>query len=193
MPIIIPADLTIVTLRNNGTNQPQRFTESYAANLLGLASSIWQDRAEIGFRRNSCQSVVEEMPAGMHADVLDESGYHFLVSRYRAGLGVRVLFVDRTVRPELGGQARHQTRVCLIKYEQNPGAASRMLAHELGHLLELPHIDDRSVSGPGSEATRAPWLRNLMFSGALTPNAEINDDQKRQARLSALARQFGGG
>lgn len=192
MPIVIPADLTIVTLRSNGTTQPQRFTEQYASNLLQLASTIWQDRAEITFRRASCESVVDEMPPGMRSDVLEDNGYHFLVSHHRANLGVRCIFVDRTVRPELGGQSRHETRVCLIKYESNPGAASRMLAHELGHLLELPHIDDRNVQGPGTEEIRAPWIRNLMFSGALTPDAEINDQQRQLARSSALARQFGG-
>ena len=192
MPIVIPANLTIVTLRTGGANQPQRFTERLAADLLRLANTLWQDRAEITFPLASCQSVVEEMPPGMRADVVDDNGYHFLVSRYRAGAGVRVLFVDRTARAELGGQSRAQTRVCFIKYEANQGAASRMLAHELGHLLELHHVDDPSLAGPGNEAMQATWLRNLMYSGALNPDAEINADQRQQARSSALARQFGG-
>ncbi len=188
MPIIIPADLTIVTI----SGQQQRFTESIVANLLNLASSLWQTRAEISFRRASCQTVTEEMPAGVRADAIDEGGYHYLASRYRAGTGVRVLFVDKTARADLGGQSRAQTRVCFIKYEANDGAASRMLAHELGHLLELHHIDDRSQAGPGTEALQASWARNLMNSGALSPDAEINDSQRSTARSSALARQFGG-
>jgi hypothetical protein len=106
MAIVIPADLTIVTL----SGQPQRFTEEYASNLLQLASALWQNRADITFRRASCQRVTEEMPPGMRADVIDDSGYHFLASRYRAGAGVRVLFVDRTARGDLGGQSRAETR-----------------------------------------------------------------------------------
>jgi hypothetical protein len=67
-----------------------------------------------------------------------------------------------------------------------------MLAHELGHLLELHHIDNPAQAGPGNEALQASWMRNLMYSGALNPDAEINADQRQTARSSALARQFGG-
>lgn len=193
MPVVIPADLTIVTLVSNGTNQPQRFTEDLASNLLQLASALWQSRADISFRRASIQTVTEEMPPGMRGDVVDDSGYHFLASRYRAGLGVRVLFVDRTARGDLGGQSRAQTRVCFVKYEPNPPAGSRMLAHELGHLLGLHHIDNPAQAGPGNEALQASWLRNLMYSGALNPDAEINADQRQAALSSELARRSGGG
>ena len=188
MAIVIPADLTIVTL----SGQQQRFTEDYASNLLQLASALWQNRAEITFRRNSIQTVTEEMPAGMRADAIDDAGYHFLASRYKADLGVRVLFVDRTARGDLGGQSREQTRVCFVKYEENPPSASRMLAHELGHLLGLRHIDDGAESGPGHETEQAARMRNLMYSGALNPDAEVNSTQRQTARSSDLARKFGG-
>ena len=188
MPIVIPADLTIVTL----SGQPQRFTEEYASNLLQLASALWQSRGDITFSRASFELVTEEMPPGMRSDVVDDSGYHFLASRHRAGRGVRVLFVDRTARADLGGQSREQTRVCFVKYEENPPSASRMLAHELGHLLGLRHINDGAQTGPGHEAEQAAQLRNLMYSGALNPDAEINSTQRQTARTSTLATQFGG-
>jgi hypothetical protein len=188
MPIIIPADLTVVTI----SGQQQRFTLQSAENLLQLASTIWQSRADISFRRASCEAVTETMPAGVRADVIDDGGYHYLASRYRAVNGVRVLFVDRTARADLGGQSRAQTLVCFIKYEPNDQAASRILAHELGHLLELHHLDNQAQAGPGNEARVASWMRNLMYSGALNPDAEINDTQRTTARSSALARRFGG-
>lgn len=191
MPIQIPADLTIVTLRVSGSELPQRFTEPQAQTILQQASELLRARADIRFGLGTCERVVEEMPPGAQSDVVDEAGYHFLASAHRAGTGARVLLVDKTSRPELGGQSRHETRVCLIAYGSDLGATSRMLAHEFGHLLELPHIDGRRA-GPGQERQVAGWMRNLMYSGALNPSAELTPDQVKQARSSALARRFGG-
>ena len=67
-----------------------------------------------------------------------------------------------------------------------------MFAHELGHLLALPHVDGARRSGPGQEREIAAWMRNLMYSGALNPAAELTAAQVRLARSSALARRFGG-
>jgi hypothetical protein len=192
MPIQIPTDLTIVTLRVDGQELPQRFDEPTAQTILQQASELLRARAQIQFRLGTCERVVEEMPAGVQAEVVDESGYHYLAAAHRAGTGTRVLLVDKTSRPELGGQARHETRVCLLAYGSDLGATSRMLAHEFGHLLELPHVDARRT-GPGQERQVANWMRNLMYSGALNPSAELTQDQVRQARSSALARRFGGG
>ncbi len=193
MPITIPADLTIVTLRNSSGVLPQRFTEEYAETLLQNASRLLQSRIDIAFRKESIQTVIEEMPGETRSDVVTEAGYHYLASVYRALAGVRVLFVDSVDRAELGGQARHQTRVCLISYRTDDGsAATRMLAHELGHLLELPHVDEVRLSGPGHEREIAARMRNLMYSGALNPAAELNASQRSLARASALARRHGG-
>lgn len=193
MPIEIPADLTIVTLRNSGGMLPQRFTEDYASSLLQNASALLQSRIDVSFRQASIETVVEEMPGDTRSDVVTEAGYHYLAATHRAGTGVRVLFVDRVDRAELGGVSRHQTGVCLLKYwTDEASAATRILAHELGHLLELPHIDEVRISGPGREREIAARMRNLMFSGALNPAAELNPAQRTLARASALARRFGG-
>jgi hypothetical protein len=192
MSIQIPADVTIVTLRASGSELPQRFTETHARSLLQSASDVLRARADVEFPLGICERVVDEMPAGSAADVVDEQGYHYLAATHRAGRGVRVLLVDRVSRRDLGGQSRHQTGVCLVAYSADVPSTSRMLAHELGHLLELDHVDLARRAGPGQERQTAAWMRNLMYSGALNPDAELTPDQVRQARSSTLARRFGG-
>ena len=188
--IQIPADLTIVTVSTGGSNQPQRWTPDYARSVLDNASGLLKDRAQVQFYFNSCEPAVEEMPAGTRADAVDEAGYHFLAARHRAGAGVRVLLVDRIAQRDVGGEARYQTRVCLLAFGSDLPPTGRMLAHELGHLLELEHVN--RVDGPGNEKQNAAVARNLMNAGALNPIAELTPDQVQQARGSALARRFGG-
>jgi len=188
--IKIPADLTIVTVSTGGSNQPQRWTPDYARSVLDNASGLLKDRAQIQFYLNSSEAAVEEMPAGTRSDVVDEPGYHFLVARHPASTGVRVLLVDRVAQRDVGGEARAETRVCLIAFGADLGSTGRMLAHELGHLLDLDHVE--RIAGPGNEKQNAAAARNLMNAGALNPIAELTADQVRQARGSALAARFGG-
>jgi hypothetical protein len=191
MAISIPADLTIVTLRSHGRELAQRWTEAYAASVLKQASGLLKSRANIEFLRASCVQVVQEMPAGAAADTVDGAGYHFLTTAHVAGDGVRVILVDRATAPELGGDSRREL-VCLIAYGADPAATARMMAHELGHLLALPHVDSGRRSAPGQENQIKAWMRNLMYSGALNPAAELTPTQVQAARSSPLARRFGG-
>jgi len=192
MAINIPADLTIVTLRSGGGDLAQRWTEEYAAAVLRQASDLMRSRTDIEFFRASVEQVVEEMPAGATSGTVDEAGYHFLAAAHKAGNGVRVLLVDRVSRADLGGQSRQRTRACLVAYGSDATSTSRMLAHELGHLLSLPHIDENQRRGPGQERLVASWMRNLMYSGALNPAAELSDTRVPAARSSPLSRRFGG-
>jgi hypothetical protein len=192
MPIQIPTDLTIVTLKRNGSELPQRFTPENARTLLERASALLIARADIGFRLSSTDQVVEEMPGNSQSDSVDDAGYFFLAARYKANHGARVLLVDKVSRPELGGEAVAESGVCLVAYGSNIDERSRMLAHELGHLLDLPHVDDGSTSDPGQERKRAAFMINLMFSGSLTPDAVLTPDQVKRARSSPLAKRFGG-
>lgn len=192
MAITIPTDLTIVTLRGQGGELTQRWTAEHATAILKMASDLWRSRANIEFPRATVEHVVEAMPTGAAAATVDEAGYHFLTAAHKADTGVRALLVDRVSRPELGGQSRQATRVCLIAYGADVAATSRMMAHELGHLLSLPHVDSGRRPGPGQESQLAAWMRNLMYSGALNPAAELTQTQVQAARSSPLARRFGG-
>lgn len=190
MPIRIPADLTIVTLRHEGRELEQRWTEAHATAVFRNASALLLDRFDIEFRLASFTTVVEEMPHGVTPIAVDTAGYHFLAAVHRAEEGVRVLWVDRLAQREIGGRSRHETGVCIVAFSADREAAGRVLAHELAHLLEVPHVDEARRLGPGNERLYATWARNLMSSGVLHPATETNPTQRRQARASALARRF---
>src|SRR3989442_2594952 len=151
MPIQIPADLTIVTLRDSGRELPQRFTEAHARTLLQRASELLQARADIAFRAGTCERVVEEMPAGARSDVVDDAGYHFLSAAHRAGSGVRVLLVDRVSRPELGGESVAQTRVCLVPY----GTRQTRSEEHTSELQSRPHLVCRLLLEKKIQSMRA--------------------------------------
>ena len=51
MAITIPADLTIVTLRNGGGELAQRWTDDYATSILSKASDLLKSRTDIEFSR----------------------------------------------------------------------------------------------------------------------------------------------
>jgi hypothetical protein len=190
--IIIPADLTIVTLRLGDRELSQRWTPEHAVLVLRHASDLLKAQANIEFPLGTCEQVVAAMPSGIATDAVDEAGYEFLAATYKAGEGIRVLLVDRAAKAEVGAAARQQARVCVIAYGSDLGATSRALAHELGHLLALPHVDTGRTPGPGPEGQVTAWRRNLMYSGALSRSAELTQTQVRAARSSPLARRFGG-
>jgi len=190
--IIIPADLTIVTLRDGERRLPQRWTTDHAIAVLRLASDLLKSQANIEFPLGRCEQVVETiLPAGA-SDAVDESGYEHLAATYKAADGVRVLAVDRATATEIGAHAAQRTGVCVIPYDTDLGATSRMLAHGFGHLLALPHVDSgrRLESSPASQV--AAWTKNLMYSGALGRAPELSPTQVQAARSSPLARRFGG-
>lgn len=190
MSIQIPADVTIVTLRADGRELPQRWSDAHARAVFENAAALLVDRLGIEFRLASLERVVEEMPYGVSPIAVDTAGYHFLSAVHRAGDGVRVLMVDRLAQRELGGRSRHETRVCIVTFANDVAATGRKLAHEWGHLLEMGHVDDARREGPGNERLYAAWARNLMNSGVLNPAAEVTAPQRRQARGSAIARRF---
>jgi hypothetical protein len=58
-------------------------------------------------------------------------------------------------------------------------------------LLGLGHIEDGFVRRPGNETQAAGLTRNLMYSGALNPDALLTPEQVAAMNVSKLARKFG--
>ena len=192
----IPADLVIVTLKDRNQTYPQKFTPQYCKQLLTQASAILESRANIKFTLGDCMSSTEEVQAGMRADAVDDVGLHFLSAVFRAGRGVRVIFVDKLSNPAIGGRSIEEKKIVLLPYGSDPAGTALKLAHELVHLLGIgPHIDegpDRVPNDPGNEARFSQMRNNLMYSKSLSPEALLTPSQIATMRSSRLARQFGG-
>jgi len=192
MTIQIPVDFSAIVFRDaEGKELPQRWAEPFARAVLETASAMWRKGTKIEFRFGTYERVTEEMPEGLSPDPLTEDGFHYLVSRHKAGNGVRVLLVERLDPPKVRGLSREDARVCLVTYGADQGPVSRYLGHELGHLLGLDHVDAHLNRDPGQERENAAAMANLMFSGALSPANGLNADQLSRVKRSALVRRFG--
>ena len=99
MAIIIPADLTIVTLRRGDLELPQRLTAEHAVAVLRHASDLLKAHANIEFPLGTCEQVVETMPSGGASDAVDEAGYDFLAATYKAGDGTGCCWSIESWRP----------------------------------------------------------------------------------------------
>jgi hypothetical protein len=193
MLLQIPADLTILTLKDHKQTYTTRFTPQFAKQLLTNASALLESRANIKFSLGQCTADTAEVPPGTRADALDDTGFHFLSAKYRAGNGVRVLLVDKMARDEIGGRAREEKKITIVPYNSDPASTARKLAHEFCHLLGIEkHINEGASPEPGKEAEWANMSKNLMYSGSLNPEALLTPAQVATMRSSKLARQFGG-
>lgn len=133
---------------------------------------------DIRFLVASCDAVSEEIPNG--GERVDVNGFQYLAGRYPPARGLSVLVVGDFERSDLGGQAVEAQSTCIVCALGNPGTG-KVLAHELGHLLDLPHV---AVDSP-----RANY--NLMYP-AYRAADDLTTAQVARARSSRIGRRFGG-
>jgi len=106
--------------------------------------------------------------------VVNEEGFVFLTSRFPSRGAVSLLLVKDFESRETGGQAIEERGVCIVKKLSATGFVN-VLAHELGHLLALPHVE------PGN----ADANYNLMYP-ALRAGNRLTAEQIQRARQSPL-------
>lgn len=134
--------------------------------------------ADIQFHVASFDPATEEIPNG--ADRVDFNGFQFLARRYPPRSGLSVLLVADFERGDLGGQAVEAQSTCIVCALGDPGTG-KVLAHELAHLMALPHV--------ATGSPRANW--NLMYP-ALRAGDELTPEQIALARGSRAGCRFGG-
>lgn len=130
--------------------------------------------ADIGFNLRVCSARRTSAPGNRPA--VNVQGFMALAREFPARFGVSLLIVSEFQGAELGGQAAEELGVCILRSLSNP-MLGKVLAHELGHLLNLGHV--------AAGAVRNRY--NLMWPG-LRAGDELTEDQIRTARTSRMAR-----
>lgn len=138
--------------------------------LMARANQIWSP-ANISFTLQRVTSHSIQAPG--NREEVNEAGFVFLAGQYPARDGISALFVHRFSGTE-GGQAIENQRVCILKSSPMQ-LMGRILAHEFGHLLSVPHMTSARSN-----------LQNVMRPG-LVAGDQIIQDQIDIARQSSLA------
>jgi len=139
--------------------------------LMTRASRVWAP-ANISFSLQSVTSHSIQAPG--NREEVNESGFLFLAGQYPAVVNkISALFVHRFAGNE-GGQAVENQRVCILKSSPTQ-LMGRILAHEFGHLLGVPHMTSATSN-----------LQNVMRPG-LVAGDQITQGQINLARQSSLA------
>jgi hypothetical protein len=133
--------------------------------------------ADVSFHVTCFEPATEEIPGG--AEQVDFNGFQFLSRRHPPRAGLSILLVADFERGDLGGQAVEAQSTCIVCALGDPGTG-KVLAHELGHLLDLPHVP--------RDSPRSHW--NLMYE-AYRAGDELTPEQVARARASRVARQLG--
>jgi hypothetical protein len=132
--------------------------------------------ADIQFALRSC--TVERVAAPQNREEIDEAGFFELARQFPARSAASVLVVGKFRGAELGGQAVEALGVCILK-RLGPADSGKVLAHELGHLLNLEHVTRSGVDN-----------YNLMYP-SLRADDQLSQDQINTARTSNLVKRFG--
>ncbi|MBK8595917.1 MAG: hypothetical protein IPP07_16855 [Holophagales bacterium] len=154
---------------------PPRQDRATFESALRYANAVFAP-ADIRFHLSSFTPATEEIPNG--TEQVDFNGFQYLAGRHPPRSGLSVLLVADFERADLGGQAVESQSTCIVCALGDPGTG-KVLAHELGHLLALPHVETGSP--------RANW--NLMYP-ALRAGDELTAQQISLAQGSRAARRF---
>jgi hypothetical protein len=184
----IPVQVFITSFAEKGQAEAAAWSCSKAVDAIGVANRIWK-AADVQFGSKECKVDtpldVAKDARGNDQRILDTLSYR------RPATGVVNIFLVNAI-PNLnaGGSSYLDSDpepACFVQWYGETEANGRALAHELGHLLGLDHLE----VGYSNEQRAAKQIHNLMVKGLAT-GTELSADQIKTARGSKLAKRFGG-
>jgi hypothetical protein len=155
---------------------PPHQDETGIRNALALVNQIWAPDIQFLLRR---VLPPETTNAPDNTELVSVQGFYSLAREFLPQGGISALFVSRFSSTDLGGEADRRISVCIVGALGHLGTG-KVLAHELGHLLELEHVTGTPHAG-----------ENLMYPAYPRPADLLTAHQRQQALHSAAARRFG--
>ena len=187
MAIVIPVNTYIVTL--NGVDP--RWTDDSIRSAFQGANRIWS-KSGISFSVRSVGAFSDSVINGPASGAMNNETFFYLLANY-PGRDYPVAFFVHQFAGTEGGTSTVIKKMnwgLAVGYSSNQAENSRILSHELGHLVSLDHVDKDVHVSP--KTPMPAWMRkNLMYS-AISLDTQLGDDQINAAKDSALAKKFGG-
>jgi hypothetical protein len=179
----IPLQVFITPFAEQGKIEPTAWSCDDATSALNVANGIWQV-AKIQFVIQNC-TIDKPLDMAKSMRSSDDRVLASLSYRRKAGDGVNIFLLNRVSSLHAGGGSYvdcDPQAVSFVQMYDQMNNTGRALAHELGHLLSLPHliVDYQNPQGQRN---------NLMVDGMIT-GGNLTTPQINSAKTSKLAKKF---
>jgi len=184
----VPLRVYITPFADRGVLEPAQWDCDTAKKAVDVVNTIWS-KAKIAFVIGDS---VMERPLDMAKSrrSSDEVLLGVLASRHDPDNAVHIYLVNAIPNLNAGGGSFPNGApepTSFVQWYGNDHANGRAWAHELGHLMELDHVEiDYS-----NEKQAAQRVKNLMVPG-LSAGSDLTSQQIGTAKGSKLVKRFGG-
>ena len=184
----IPLKIYITPFAEKGVAEPGKWSGEAAKKALDVVNKIWAP-AKITFVINEC---LTDKPLDMAKSARnnDQRVLDVLSLRHAPDNAVHVYLVNPITNLTAGGGSYLHSDpepASFVQWYGNDFANGRALAHELGHLMSVDHVEVDYTD----EKEAARRSKNLMTKG-LSLGSDLTSQQISTAKGSKLVKRFGG-
>jgi hypothetical protein len=181
----IPLQVFITPFAEKGVKEPAKWSCDSANDALNVVNSIWS-KASVQFMIQDC---VDDKPLDMakSARNSDQRMLDTLSFRHPPGKSVHIYLINAVETLGAGGtsyQSSDPEAASFVQWYYKTDANARALAHELGHLMSLDHVEIDYA-----DDKQAALRSNLMQKG-LSLGTDLTAKQIAQVKASTLVKRF---